>query len=101
VILNSTIEGPRAVSALGYVTLTDAPEVLVDAIRAVSSGTPFVSDDAERLLRAETPAMLVPLTEKQRRLLTLYVYGMALRAAAAVIGIAQGTACSASEPGRR
>jgi len=79
-------------AALGYVAFTDPPEILVDAIQAVSRGNSFVSADAERLLAVAAPSMPVPLTEKQRRLLALYVDGMTLRAAAAVIGITQGTA---------
>jgi len=91
-ILDSKNDAPRAAAALGYVAFTDPPEILIDAIQAVSSGTPFVSADAERLLAVAASSMPVPLTEKQRRLLALYVDGMTLRAAAAVIGITQGTA---------
>jgi two-component system, NarL family, invasion response regulator UvrY len=69
--------------ARGYVTKASAPEVLVEAVLAISRGKPYISSELaqELALRSVTPAEdpSAQLSPREFEVLRLLVAGMALR----------------------
>ena len=68
--------------ALGYVTKVSAPHVLVDAVRAVASGSRYLSSDISQELALRGAANAVPridLSDRELEVLRLLINGLKLQ----------------------
>jgi DNA-binding NarL/FixJ family response regulator len=81
--------------ALGYITKASAPEVLVNAVRAVAAGSRFLSGDiaqalALRNVEAQTPALGV-LSNREFEILRLLALGESVASIAGRLGLSSKT----------
>ena len=89
--------GSRALQAgaRGYVTKASAPEVLVEAVRAVSAGRMFISHDMAQQLALQTvPAQEVPLSSLSPRefeVFRLLAEGKSVNDIARILSLSQKT----------